>query len=197
MRPRLTVGTSLALGGLLWAIAHWLAHRTVSAPAPLHQGHGGHGTPAPEPAAAYLSTSLALCLALALAIAVATAAAPRARRESGRSLWLFGVVPVLGFLAETAASPPTSAAAAVPSLAELAPVVLLIAGVHIAVALVAVRVASGIVVLVEGLARSLAAPLTALGRDGGRFPHALVGRAPSPRASLRTGQRAPPAAFTI
>ncbi|HXV57275.1 MAG TPA: hypothetical protein VD704_05345 [Gaiellaceae bacterium] len=197
MRPRLTVGTSLALGGLLWAIAHWLAHRTVSAPAPLHQGHGGHGTPAPEPAAAYLSTSLALCLALARAIAVATAAAPRARRESGRSLWLFGVVPVLGFLAETAASPPASATAAVPLLAELAPVVLLIVGVHVAVALVAVRVASGIVALVVGLAWSLLAPLRALRRDGGRFPHALVGRAPSPRASRRTGQRAPPAAFAL
>ena len=50
----------------------------------------------------YLTTSVALCLALALPLAAGMLMGRRWNSSSARSLWLFGLVPVIGFVGHTA-----------------------------------------------------------------------------------------------
>ena len=109
-------------------------------------------------AAAYLSylpTSLVLCLALALPLAAGVAIGGRWRGTSVRSLWLFGLVPVFGFVGHSAEP------FALAQLAALVPVALVGLLVQIPFALVAVGLARRILWLAENLARALAAPRTA------------------------------------
>ena len=95
---RVAVPAFLSVLGLIWLAAHALAHEVVSGPAAA--GHGAH-TPTLETYMAYLPTSLALCVTLAAAIATGLALGKRWTGRSGRSIWLFGVVPVLGFTGDT------------------------------------------------------------------------------------------------
>jgi len=96
----------------------------------------------------YLTTSTALCLALALPLAAGAAAGRRWRGASLRSLWLFGLVPLLGFVGHSI----------VDGGPEVAPVLLIGLLIQISFALSAVALARRVLSLVEGLAHTLAAP---------------------------------------
>jgi hypothetical protein len=109
-------------------------------------------------AAAYLSylpTSLVLCLALALPLAAGAAIGGRWRGTSARSLWLFGLVPVFGFVGHSAEP------FALTQLTALIPAALVGLLIQIPFALVAVGLARRILWLAEGLAQALAGPRTA------------------------------------
>ena len=99
----------------------------------------------------YLTTSTALCLALALPLAAGAAAGRRWRGASLRSLWFFGLVPLLGFAGHAAAEPATAAA-------DVVPVLLIGLLIQISFALSAVALARRVLSLVEGLAHALATP---------------------------------------
>jgi hypothetical protein len=189
-RRRLIVPLLLALSGLGWAAAHAVAHQTVMPGEKLRESVL-HGYPS------YLPTSLALCLALALALAAAAAVGLRWRPGSGRSLWMFGVVPVLGFAGHALAEPLVSGSAtAVPTFsrsAMLAPVVLVGLLVQLPFALVAVALASGILRVAEGIARTLAASTESSGaREPQRHGLPRAARVPAFRLDRAHGQRAPP-----
>jgi hypothetical protein len=180
----------LALSGLGWAAAHALAHRSVMPGEELRQSvlHGYLG---------YLPTSFALCLALALALAAAAALGLRWRPASGRSLWMFAVVPVLGFAGHALAEPlsgSATAASTAASSATLLPVVLVGLLVQVPFALVAVALASGILRLAEGVARALAPPARSPGgREPEQHERARPAHLPVFRLDRAHGQRAPPA----
>ena len=143
-RRRVVVPVLLALSGLGWAAAHAVAHRSAmpaqGAPAGSLQDYLG-----------YLTTSTALCLALALPLAAGAAAGRRWRGASLRSLWLFGLVPLLGFAGHSIVD-------AGPGGPEVAPVLLIGLLIQISFALSAVALARRVLSLVEGLAHTLAAP---------------------------------------
>ena len=190
-RRRLLVPFLLALSGLGWAAAHAVAHQTVMPDGAKVRESVLHGY------LGYLPTSFALCLALALALAAAAALGLRWRRASGRSLWMFGVVPVLGFAGHALTEPLATGSATVASslsrTAMLAPVVLVGLLVQVPFALVAVALASGILRLAESVARMLAAPTAAAGhREPERHEPAHATRAPAFRLDRAHGQRAPP-----
>lgn len=96
----------------------------------------------------YLPTSLSLCLSLALALAAMTSVYPRWRRASGRSLWLFGLAPVLGFVAGAVVDSGASLPSLQANLAGLLPVATLVLVVQVAVAVVGVRLARSFLELV-------------------------------------------------
>lgn len=185
----------LLLGGLAWAAAHWAAHRLAGGGAPAPHGSELHASRTPEALdLGYLSTSLALCLSLSLVLAAGAALDSRSRARHGRSLWLFGAVPVLGLLGEVLLAPGWTVAAAGSTLVALAPLALVVLAVQVMVALVALRVAHGIFGLAEHLARAAAAPLELLAPAGGdALPHSRSDRPPAGRLVLGGGQRAPPA----
>jgi hypothetical protein len=190
-RRRLLVPFLLALSGLGWAAAHAVAHQTVMPDGAKLRESVLHGY------LSYLPTSFALCLALALALAAGAALGLRWRRASGRSLWMFGVVPVLGFaghaLTEPLVTGSATAASSLSRTAMLAPVVLVGLLVQIPFALVAVALASGILRLAESVARMLAAPTASVGRRvPERHEPAHAARAPAFRLDRAHGQRAPP-----
>jgi hypothetical protein len=111
-------------------------------------------------AAAYLSylpTSLVLCLALALPLAAGAAIGGRWRGTSVTSLWLFGLVPVFGFLGHSV-EPVIVGEGAATQLGPLVPVALIGLLIQIPFALVAVGLARRILWLAEDLARALAGP---------------------------------------
>jgi hypothetical protein len=145
---RVAVPAFLGVLGLIWLAAHALAHDVVAQPPPT--AHAAHSATL-ESYVAYLPTSLALCLTLAVAIAAGLALGKRWARRSGTSIWLFGVVPVLGFatdtLIELAIHGPTAAAGA-----ELVPVLLVGLLVQLPFALVAIGLAGKLLWLVERLA---------------------------------------------
>ena len=181
----------LALSGLGWAAAHALAHRTVMTDAAA-LGRSGF-----ESYLRYLPTSLALCLALALPLAAGAALGLRWRRSSGRSLWMFGVVPVLGFAGHALVEPVTAGSATLASTlsggAMLGPVLLVGLLIQVPFALVVVAFASGILRLAEGVARALAAPACSLSsREPERYAPARPERAPAFRIDRAHGQRGPP-----
>jgi len=187
---RVAVPALLGVLGLIWVAAHALAHDVVAQPSAA--GHGAGHSRGVESYVAYLPTSLALCLTLAAAIATGAAIGKRWAGTSGRSIWLFGFVPVLGFAADTlvelATHGPTAATAA-----ELVPVFLIGLLVQIPFALVAVGLAGRILWLVEQLAWPLP-QVDSLGRPAGTasLAWAQVG---SGRALLLPGSRrsrAPP-----
>jgi hypothetical protein len=152
-RRRLVVPCVLALSGLGWAGVHAIAHRAVMDTSSMA---------GPTSAAAYLSylpTSVVLCLALALSLAAGAAIGGRWRGTSVRSLWLFGLVPVFGFVGHSA-EPLLVGDGALSHLAALVPVALVGLLVQIPFALVAVGLARRILWLAEGMARVLAGPRT-------------------------------------
>jgi hypothetical protein len=140
----------------------------------------------------YLTTSVALCLALALPLAAGAAAGKRWKGASLRSLWLFGLIPVLGFIGHTATEPLFSPGAA-GGVASLLPVALVGLLVQIPFALVAVGLARRLLWLAERLARVeiaparavVPAPVTILPR-----PHGS--RTPAFRLDLAHTERGPP-----
>ncbi len=114
-------------------------------------------------AAAYLSylpTSVILCLALALPLAACAAVGGRWRGTSLRSLWLFGLVPVFGFVGHSV-EPIVVGDASVAQLGPLVPLALVGLLIQIPFALVAVGLARRILWLAEGLAWALIGPRTA------------------------------------
>jgi len=182
---RLVVPVLLALSGLGWAAAHAVAHRTVmTEPAMPESGMSQY--------LSYLTTSIALCLALALPLAAGAVLGKRWHATSVRSLWLFGLVPVLGFVGQTLAT----GSGAASSFSAIAPIALVGLLVQIPFALVAVGLARRVLWLAAGLARALAAPAAALTP---RPPPSAYPR-PRPRASraraftldLGHTQRGPP-----
>ena len=190
---RVAVPAFLGVLGMIWIAAHALAHDVVGQPSA-----GGHGAAhrGVEGYVAYLPTSLALCLTLAAAIATGAALGKRWAGRSGRSIWLFGLVPVLGFAADTlielTAHGPTATA-----MAELVPVFLIGLLVQIPFALIAVGLAGKILWLVERLAWAFV-PTDTVGR-----PAAATGlawsRAAEGQGLLLAGSqrpRAPPLELT-
>jgi hypothetical protein len=145
---RLGLPAFLLLLGLVWVAAHALAHDVVVQPA--GDGHGA-GHPDVESYVAYLPTSLALCLTLAAAIATGVALGKHWAGRSGRSLWLFGLVPVLGFAADTLVEA-TSRGSTAETAAALVPVFLIGLLVQVPFALVVVGLVGGVLWLVERLA---------------------------------------------
>ena len=110
---RLVVPVLLALSGLGWAAAHAVAHRAVmTEPAMPESGMSQY--------LSYLTTSIALCLALALPLAAGAVLGKRWHATSVRSLWLFGLVPVLGFVGQTLATGSGTAS----SFSAIAPIAL-------------------------------------------------------------------------
>ena len=182
------------LGGLAWAAAHWVVHRTTQAGGHGSGSHGAQAAAAPD--LGYLSTSLALCLSLALVLAAGAALGARGRPPRGRAVWLFGVVPVLGLLGEVVVDSGWTIAGAGSTLAALAPLALVVLAVQVTVALVAMRVAHGIIGLAGLLARAAGAPHSPLPQAGREaFPPGRSARVPTSRLALGGGQRAPPAAL--
>jgi hypothetical protein len=181
----------LALSGLGWAAAHALAHRLMSPEAV------ASGMPEAASYLGYLPVSFALCMALALPLAAGLVSGSRWKRTSPRSLWLFGVVPVLGFVGHALAEPliaGSSTAYATSTVAvHLVPVALVGLLVQIPFALAAVVLGRGLLALAETVARWLVGPRTAVGRpaaDRHRPPRAE--RRPAFRLELGHSQRAPP-----
>ena len=190
-RRRLLVPLLLALSGLGWAAAHALAHQTVM------PGEAKLRESSLQGYLSYLPSSLALCLALALALAAGAALGLRWRPASGRTLWMFGVVPVLGFAGHALAEPLIAGSATLASTvshgASLTPVLVVGLLVQIPFALVAVTLASGVLRVAEGLARALAAPAVRLGsREPERFEPVRVELARAFRLDRAHGPRAPP-----
>lgn len=194
-RRRLLVPLLLALSGLGWAAAHALAHRAVTADTM-------SGTAGVRAYLHYLPTSLALCLALALPLAAGAAVGHRWRARSGRSLWLFGVVPVLGYVGHALVEPlarGSSTLAGLPAGAgRLAPVLLVGLLLQIPLALAVIAAARGILRVAEGVALALLGPRRPTGcrardrRTGGRPL-----RLPGFRLDLGRSQRAPPSALLV
>jgi hypothetical protein len=108
----------------------------------------------------YLPTSLVLCLALALPLAAGAAIGGRWRGASIRSLWLFGLVPVFGFVGHSV-EPFVLGDGTAAQLAPLAPVALVGLLIQIPFALLAVGLARRILWLAEGLAWAMAGPRSA------------------------------------
>ena len=194
VRRRIAIAILVTLGGLAWAVAHWATHRAVAGD-PFAAPHDAHD-PSHTAAAGtgYLSTSLTLCLALALVLAATAALETRSRSGRGRSLWLFGFVPVLGILVEAVAASPLTPAGIASGLVELAPLALVSLVVQVAVALVALRLAHGILDLAEAVARAFAGTVSAATDDA----HLLLAveesdHVPASRLSYAGSQRAPPA----
>lgn len=180
----------LALSGLGWAAAHALAHRLVS-PAAVP------GMPSVEGYLGYLPVSLALCMALALPLAAGVVCGARWKGASVRSLWLFGVVPVLGFLGHTFVEPfgagSTTVHATSAAGLHLAPVALVGLLVQIPFALVAVALGRRLFTFAEIVARWLVGPRAALRRPAaGRQRAAGSGHRSPFRLELSRAQRAPP-----
>jgi hypothetical protein len=194
VRRRIAIAILIMLGGFVWAVMHWATHRAVAGEpfAPPHDAHD------PSHAAAagsgYLSTSLTLCLALSLVLAATAALESRSRSSRGRSLWLFGVVPVLGILVEAVAASPLTPAGIASGLVELAPLALVSLVVQVAVALVALRLAHGILDLAEAVARAVVGTGSVAADEAHLlFAVELSDCAPSSRLSYAGSQRAPPA----
>jgi hypothetical protein len=107
----------------------------------------------------YLTTSVALCLALALPLAAGMLIGRRWNGSSARSLWLFGLVPVIGFVGHTAVEPVLAGNAAGSSLTSVGPIALVGLLIQIPFALVAVGLARHMLWLAERLAQALAQPM--------------------------------------
>ena len=188
---RVALPLLLSVFGVLWAAAHALVHGLVS---PGAQAHGAGHAGMLETYAGYLPVSLALCLALATTIAAGVALGKRWTAVSGPTLWLFGLVPVLGFAADFVVGPSTHGSSSGASLVELGPVIVIALLVQIPFAVTAVGLGSTILLLAERLAWAFGASAAA-GRPAGWAGAALVGtdRIPAPVFAGVDRSRAPPA----
>lgn len=190
-RRRLLVPFLLALSGLGWAAAHALAHRVVTPEEMVPGAPGMHGY------LSYLPVSLALCLALALPLAAGVVCGLHWRAASLRSLWLFAVVPVLGYMGHALLEPLVAGSATLSGTSatavHLTPVALVGLLVQIPFALAAVALGRRILALAETVARWLVGARVALGgRIAGRHEFVVTERAPAFRLDRAHGQRAPP-----
>lgn len=181
----------LALSGLGWAAAHALAHRLMSPEAV------ASGMPEAASYLGYLPVSLALCMALALPLAAGVVSGARWKRTSVRSLWLFGVVPVLGFVGHALVEPviagSTTAYATSAAAVHLVPVAFVGLLVQIPFALAALTLGRGLFALAETVARWLAGPRVRVGRPtADRHRPVRAERRPAFRLDLGRSQRAPP-----
>jgi hypothetical protein len=189
MRRRLGVPFLLALGGLSWAGVHMVAHRLAGS-----GGHAGHGHMEPA-AGGYLSTSLTLCLSLALVLAATSSVYPRRKGISGRAVWLFAAVPLLGLFAGAVVDAGGSLGGLQANVAELLPVAALVLIVQVAVAFSVVRVARGLLDVVAAALHALAVP-----RPTGPVDDLRSFFAPEPalvrasHAALAAAPRGPPSA---
>jgi hypothetical protein len=176
----------LALSGLGWAAAHALAHQTVmSEPAAASTPLDGY--------LSYLTTSFALCFALALPLAAGAMVGRRWHGSSLRSLWLFAVVPVLGFSGHTVAEPLVGAPGPSWSVSAVVSIVLVGLLVQVPFALVAVGLARRVLWFAEGLARSLARPgQVRAPHPVDRYPRPHLRHAPRVRIDPAHLQRGPP-----
>jgi hypothetical protein len=193
MRRQLRAPALLGLGGLAWAAAHWVAHRAAGGAPPAEHG-ATHGGGPSAVGLGYLSTSIALCLSLSLLLAAGALLDSRRRTRHVRSLWLFGAVPVLGLAGEALVASGWTVGGATSTLAALAPLAFVVLAVQVPLALLAMRIAHGIIGLAAQLARAVAEPHPAFpppGREG--FPPSRSDRPPACRLALGGGQRAPPA----
>ncbi len=165
-RRRLVVPVLLALAGVGWAAAHAVAHRAVMSEAamPPDMVHRYLG---------YLATSVALCFALALPLAAGALIGRRWQGATLRSLWLFGLVPILGFVGHTIGEPLITGSSV--SVSAALPVALVGLLVQTPFALVVVGLARHIIWLAERVARALAVP-------GGARARARTSSYPPPRA---------------
>jgi hypothetical protein len=185
-RRRIVVPALLVLAGLGWAAAHAVAHRLVMARREMPSG-------SLEGYLGYLPTSLALCLALAFPLAAGAALGKRWRGSSGRALWLFGLVPVLGFAGHAVAEPLLSGSGAPTAGAHLAPVLLVGLLFQIPFALAAVGLARGVLRAARSLAGGLAGPARAAYRpERSSFPRARAERVRSFLLEPARSARAPP-----
>ena len=188
---RVALPLLLSVFGLLWAAAHALVHDAVS---PGVQAHGAGHAGTLETYAGYLPTSLVLCLVLATAIAAGVTLGKRWTGVSGRALWLFGLVPVLGFVA--AALLPTHGSPSGAALVELVPVVVIGLLVQLPFAVTAVGLGSTILLLAERLAWALSASVGASPATGLACTVAVGSdRIPTPVLAGVDRSRAPPAAY--
>ena len=149
---------------------------------------GGMPEPLLDRYLSYLTTSVALCLALALPLAAGALVGKRWKSTSMRSLWFFGLIPVLGFIGHTATEPLSSDGAA-GGVASLLVGLL----VQIPFALVAVGFARHLLWLAERLARVEIAPARAVvPAPAAVFPRPHGSRAPAFRLDLAHTARGPP-----
>jgi hypothetical protein len=186
-RRRFVVPALLALSGLGWAAAHALAHRSVTTEPAMGT------TPHLGSYAGYLPTSLALCLALALPLAAGAVVGKRWRGSSLRSLWLFGLVPVVGFVGEALVEPILGGSATLVDAAGVAAALLVGLLVQIPFALLAVGLARGLLLLAAGLARVLARPKApTAGREPERYAPPRARRPRTFSLDLSRSPRAPP-----
>jgi hypothetical protein len=184
-RRRLAVPVLLALSGLGWAAAHAVAHKAMMT-------DGGMPEPLLDRYLSYLTTSVALCLALALPLAAGAAVGKRWKGASLRSLWLFGLIPVLGFIGHTATEPLFSGGEA-GGVASLLPVALVGLLVQIPFALVAVGLARHLLWLAERLARVEITPARpVVPAPVAIFPRPHGSRIPAFRLDLAHTERGPP-----
>ena len=140
----------------------------------------------------YLTTSLALCLALALPLAAGAVIGKRWQGSSVRSLWLFGLVPVMGFVGH-ATEPFVVGSGESSNVSELAPLVLVGLLIQIPFALVAVAFARRVLWLAEALARALVRPSCAQEPEATqRFPRPHATGVSRFRLDLSHAQRGPP-----
>jgi hypothetical protein len=110
-----------------------------------------------------------------------------------RSLWLFGLVPVVGFVGHAVAEPLVAGASAGATLASVAPIALVGLLIQIPFALVAVGVARHVLWLAERIAHAIAAPARArLPRTAPRYPRPRALRTPGFRLDLARSERGPP-----
>ena len=150
-------------------------------------------TPHLESYAGYLPTSLALCLALALPLAAGAVVGKRWRGSSLRSLWLFGLVPVVGFVGEALVEPILGGSATLVDAAGVTAALLVGLLVQIPFALLAVGLARGLLLLAESLARMLARPTApTAGREPERYAPPRARRPRTFSLDLSRSPRAPP-----
>lgn len=156
-RRRLVVPVLVFLSGLGWAATHAVVHRAATMSEPV-------AAPGPADYLSYLATSTALCLALALSLTAGALAGRRWRGATLRSLWLFGLVPLLGFAGHSAFEPLLAGKVTGPDLPALVPVALVGLAIQVPFALLAMAVARQVLVLAEGLAHALIPPARARAR---------------------------------
>jgi hypothetical protein len=186
----------LCLLGLVWAAAHAVIPGLMLERPGGHLQHHHHHDPGAHDAlgayAAYAPTSFALCLVLAVGIALSAVLARRRLEASAASLWLFGLVPLVGFAGHALIALPAHGAPATAVL-ELAPAFALALLIQLPFALVAVGIGRGILLLAENVARALSGPRSTEAAAARAFALPLAHVA-APRAvpGLRLA-RAPPA----
>ena len=182
---RLVVPVLLALSGLGWAAAHAVAHRAVMPDSTVPAGMA-------DQYLGYLTTSLALCFALALPLAAGALIGKRWRGASLRSLWLFGFVPVLGFVGH-ADTEPLMTGGPPANLWSVAPVALIGLLIQVPFALVAVGLAGRVLWLAESLARAHAPAARARApRPSSSYPRPRASRAPAFGLDFIRTERGPP-----